>query len=176
MIFSPAPLAGAWIIETEFAVDERGAFGRLFCASEFAARGLCSSFTQSSLSRNARTGTLRGMHYQAAPHEEVKLVRCTRGALFDVLVDLRRESPSHGQWFGIELTAENARALYVPPGVAHGFLTLRDETEVLYHMDTEFRPEAARGIRWNDPAISIAWPAVPDIISQRDRSYPDVAL
>jgi dTDP-4-dehydrorhamnose 3,5-epimerase len=165
-----------WTIDTEFAVDERGAFGRLFCEREFAAHGLCASFTQSSLSKNPRALTLRGMHFQLAPHEEIKLVRCTRGAVFDALVDLRRGSPSYGQWFGVELNAENARALYVPGGVAHGFLTLSDDTEVLYHMDTEFRPEAARGVRWNDPALSIAWPAVPRIMSERDRNYPDVIL
>jgi dTDP-4-dehydrorhamnose 3,5-epimerase len=161
------------VIETDFAHDERGSFGRIFCASEFAAWGLCSSFTQSSLSRNRGALTLRGMHFQAAPHEEIKLVRCTRGALFDVLVDLRRTSSSFGKWFGVELTADNARALYVPAGVAHGFLTLEDQTEVLYHMDTEFHAESARGIRWNDPALAIQWPAEPRLMSARDRSYPD---
>lgn len=169
-------IAGAWILEPHFIHDERGAFGRIFCAHEFAAWGLCASFTQSSLSKNSAVGTLRGMHFQSAPHEEVKLVRCTRGALFDVLVDLRRMSPSFGKWIGVELTAENARALYVPAGVAHGFLTLRDHTEVMYHMDTDFRPDAARGIRWNDPAIGVEWPAEPRVMSERDRSYPDLEV
>jgi dTDP-4-dehydrorhamnose 3,5-epimerase len=174
VIFSATRIAGAWTIETEFAADERGAFGRVFCASEFTARGLCATYSQSSLSRNLKAYTLRGMHFQAAPHEEVKLIRCTRGALFDVLVDLRRDSPTYLDWFGVELTAENARAVYVPCGVAHGFLTLSDDTEVLYHMDTEFHPQAARGIRWNDSAIGVVWPAEPRIMSSRDRDYPDL--
>jgi len=176
VIFSPTRIPGVWTIDTEFAIDERGAFGRLFCASEFAACGLCSSYTQSSLSRNPKAFTLRGMHFQASPHEEVKLVRCTRGALYDVLIDLRPESPTYREWLGVELTAENARAVYVPGGVAHGFLTLGDDTEVLYHMETEFQPQAARGIRWDDPAISVEWPAEPRIMSSRDRNYPDLVL
>jgi dTDP-4-dehydrorhamnose 3,5-epimerase len=176
VIFSATSIPGAYTIETEFVADERGTFGRLFCASEFAERGLCASYTQSSLSRNPKAFTLRGMHFQAFPHEEVKLVRCTRGALFDVLVDLRRESPTYLEWFGVELTAKNALAVYIPGGVAHGFLTLSDDTEVLYHMDTEFHPQAARGIRWNDPAIGVVWPAEPRIMSSRDRDYPGLVL
>lgn len=173
MIFHVAPLEGVWIIEPELVLDERGGFARVFSAREFSERGLQDSFVQSSISVNPRAGTLRGLHYQAAPHAETKLVRCTRGRVFDVLVDLREESPTFLRSFSTELSAENRQTLYVPPGVAHGLLTLVDDCEVFYQMDTRFEPTAARGVRWDDPAFAITWPADPVMMSERDRAYPD---
>jgi dTDP-4-dehydrorhamnose 3,5-epimerase len=136
---------------------------------------LASAFVQSSVSFNSRRGTLRGLHYQAAPHGEAKLVRCTRGALFDVAVDLRDGSPTRGKWYGVELSAMNGRTLYIPAGCGHGFQTLADDTEVLYHMSTEYRADAARGIRWDDPTLDIAWPIAEPILSERDRALPAFA-
>jgi len=173
MIFTAAPLAGAFVLDVEPHSDERGFFARSWCRDEFAAHGLSTALVQCNVSRNRLAGTLRGLHYQAAPYAEVKLVRCTMGAIYDVIVDLRPGSPTHAHHFGVVLTAENHRALYVPEGFAHGFLTLADESEVLYQMSEFYHPDASRGVRWNDPVFGIAWPAVPRVISDRDSRYPD---
>ena len=176
MVFRQSKLAGAFLIELEIHSDERGSFARSFCVREFQDRGLDSTVVQCSLSYNARRGTLRGMHFQQHPHEETKLVRCARGAMYDVIVDLRPESPTFCQWEGFELVAEPGRPsamVYIPKGFAHGFLTLRDETEVFYQMSEFFAPAAARGFRWNDPAFGIEWPEPVRVISDRDRNYPD---
>ena len=172
MIFEESPLAGAYIVDLERLSDERGFFARSFCAEEFAARGLAASMPQSNVSYNAHRATLRGMHYQAEPHAEDKLVRCTAGAVFDVIVDLRRHSPTHRRWFGVELSADNRRALYVPKGFAHGFLTLTDAAEVLYMMSVPFVAGVGRGVRWDDPALGIEWPMAPRHLAARDASYP----
>jgi len=176
MIFRETPLAGAYLVELEPARDERGFFARSFCSDEFARRGLVARWVQSNVSFNAARGTLRGMHWQAAPHAETKLVRCTAGALYDVIVDLRPDSASFRRWAGFELSAENRHALYVPEGFAHGFVTLADATEVFYEMSTPHQASAARGLRWNDPAIGIEWVEPPRVISERDAGYADVAL
>jgi dTDP-4-dehydrorhamnose 3,5-epimerase len=172
--FEPTPLAGAVLIDVEPHVDERGFFARTWCADEFAAAGLPDRFVQSSVSWNDRRHTLRGMHWQAEPHGEGKLVRCTRGAIFDVVVDLRPDSATYLQHVAVELDQENRRALFVPPGLAHGFLTLVRGTEVLYQMDTAYEPSTACGARWDDPLFGISWPVRPAVISTRDRSYPDL--
>ena len=156
--------------------DERGFFARLWCAPEFARRSLAGTLQQCSLSYNRHAHTIRGMHYQAAPREEAKIVRCTRGAIFDVLLDLRPRSSTFRQWVARELSAENRLAFYVPEGVAHGFQTLTDHTEVLYLISEQFDPDLARGVRWNDPAFGIEWPMPPRIMSERDRSYPDFVV
>jgi dTDP-4-dehydrorhamnose 3,5-epimerase len=173
MRFTATPLAGAYVVEPERLEDERGFFARTFCRREFAAHGLNPDLVQCSLSYTARAGTLRGLHYQAAPHQEAKLVRCTRGAVYDVIVDLRRESPTFRRWTAVELSADNRLMLYVPEGCAHGFQTLRAATEVLYQMSAFHDPDAARGVRWDDPAFRIDWPAAERVISERDRHYPD---
>jgi dTDP-4-dehydrorhamnose 3,5-epimerase len=173
MIFQGTKLAGSWVIDLEPHADERGFFARSFCEREFAEHQLPSRFPQCNLSRNTRAGTMRGMHYQEAPHEEAKLVRCSTGAIYDVIVDLRPASPTRFEWIGVELSAENARALFVPKGFAHGFVTLANATDVFYHMSEFFRPEGARGFRWNDPRFGIAWPSTPTVISARDANYPD---
>lgn len=176
MRFAQTPLAGAWVIEPERAADERGWFARTFDRGQWLSRGMDPAVEQCNASFNARAGTLRGMHYQAEPHGEPKLVRCTTGAIFDVIVDLRPGSPSRARWFGLELSAADGNALYVPVGCAHGFQTLEDASEVLYMMGREHVPEAARGVRWDDPAFAIEWPAHGDrTISERDRAYPDYA-
>jgi dTDP-4-dehydrorhamnose 3,5-epimerase len=175
MRFLQTPLPGAWVIELEQIEDERGWFARSFDTEAFAARGLNPTVTQCNLSFNARRDTLRGMHYQAEPHGESKLVRCVRGAIFDVAVDLRPDSPTRCRWHGVELTADNRLAFYIPAGFAHGFQTLTDGAEVLYQMGHAYAPEAARAVRFDDPAFAIAWP-VPQgerMISEKDRSYPD---
>lgn len=172
MIFSQVTLAGAWLIDIEPIADERGFFARTFCAAEFARRGLTLPMAQTSVSFNARRGTLRGLHYQLAPDEEEKLVRCTSGAIFDVIVDLRVGSATRYQWFGTELSADNHRALYIPKGCAHGFVTLREGCEVLYMMSVPHVPASARGARWNDPLLGIRWPIEPTIMSTRDAGYP----
>jgi dTDP-4-dehydrorhamnose 3,5-epimerase len=176
MKFLAAEIPGVYLVEPEPIEDERGFFARVFCAGEFAARGLAAHVAQCSLSFNSRKGTLRGMHYQAAPHEEARLVRCTRGAIFDVALDLREGSATFGRWAAFELTAENRRMIYVPEGVAHGFQTLVDEAEVHYQMSAEYEAASARGARWNDPAFAIRWPFPPSMISQRDASFPLFAL
>jgi dTDP-4-dehydrorhamnose 3,5-epimerase len=173
MIFRPLELPGAFLVEVERLEDERGFFARTFCRQEFEAAGLDPRVAQCSLSVNRRRGTLRGMHWQAEPHAECKLVRCVRGALYDVLIDLRADSPFYRHWCSVELTAERRNAVYVPEGVAHGFLTLEDDVEVYYQMSVPYAPEAARGVRWDDPAFDIAWPATPAVVSDRDASYPD---
>ena len=172
MIFAQTPLAGAFIIEMAPVQDERGWFARSFCAEEFAAHGLTAPVSQSSVSFNAHKGTLRGLHFQAPPHEEDKLVRCTAGAIFDVIVDLRAQSPTHRRWFGVELTAANRRSLYVPKGFAHGFVSLADHTEVLYMISVAHAAQSARGLRWNDPALGIRWPLQPSAMSGRDAQFP----
>ena len=173
MIFTSTDIDGVWAIDAERLEDERGFFARTWDPEELAQRGLNPKLAQCSISYNRTRGTLRGMHYQAAPHEEAKLVRCTAGAIFDVALDLRPSSPSFGAWFGIELSAENRRALYVPEGCAHGFLTLEDGSEVQYQISHAYMPEAARGVRWDDPAFAISWPEAVVVINERDRSYPD---
>lgn len=173
MRFHPAGLDGAWLLELEPHEDDRGFFARVWCASEFAGRSLAGVLEQCSLSYNRHAATIRGMHYQIAPREEAKTVRCIRGAVFDVLLDLRPQSPTFRRWIARELTAENRLALYVPEGVAHGFQTLTNDTEVLYLIAQSYDPDLARGIRWNDPGFGIQWPLPPGLISERDRSYPD---
>jgi dTDP-4-dehydrorhamnose 3,5-epimerase len=173
--FHETPLPGAWVIELEPIADERGWFARSFDREEFLARGLDPAVAQCNLSFNARAGTLRGLHYQSDPHGEPKLIRCTSGAVFDVAVDLRPGSHGRRRWHGVELSAENGLAFYVPPGLAHGFQTLRDGSEVLYQMGAPYVPEASCGVRWDDPAFGIQWPPVSGerVISARDLSYPD---
>jgi dTDP-4-dehydrorhamnose 3,5-epimerase len=170
--FAETPLAGAFVVEIEPLKDERGLFARSFCRKEFEAHGLDPAVAQCNVSHNVRRGTLRGLHYQAPPHEEAKLVRCTRGAIWDVIVDLREASKTRLQWFAAELSADNHRALYVPRGFAHGFQTLADDSEVFYQMSEFYRPDGARGIRWNDPSIGIRWPLAEPILSARDRDLP----
>ena len=172
MKFVATPLAGAFAVELEELVDERGFFARSFCRDEFARHGLVPAVAQCNVSYNARRGTLRGLHYQAEPHPEAKLVRCTRGAVWDVAVDLRPGSPTLHRWFALELSADNRRALYVPAGFAHGFQSLTDAAEVLYQMSESYHAELARGVRWDDPRLAIPWPVAPAIVSERDRSLP----
>ena len=175
MIFQPTPLAGAFVIDLEPHADERGFFARSFCEREFAAHGLATRYPQANTSFNRSAGTLRGMHWQAAPHAEAKLVRCTAGAIYDVIVDLRRGSASCLRWFGAELSARNRTALYVPEGFAHGFLTLEAETEVAYLMSESHAPAAARGMRFDDPRVGIVWPSRPAVVSPKDLAYPELA-
>ncbi len=173
MIFHDTPLEGAYVIDPELREDDRGFFARTWCVQEFEEKGLNTNLVQCNISFNKRMGTLRGMHFQAAPYEEAKLVRCTMGSLFDVVIDLRPASETHLQWFGVELSAENRRMLFIPQGLAHGFQTLEDNTEVFYQMSEFYHPECARGVRWNDPLFSISWPFPAPILSDRDASYPD---
>ena len=173
MLVNETALCGAFVIDLELLEDERGFFARSYCEREFAARGIQQHWVQCNVSYNRRRGTLRGMHYQAAPHEEVKLIRCTRGAVHDVIVDLRPGSPSYGNHVAVVLSAENRRSLYVPKGFAHGFLTLEDDTEVFYQMSAFYVADAARGFRYDDPAFSIPWPETIRVVSQRDKSYSD---
>ena len=172
MIFQPLKLAGAYRIEPQLMVDERGAFGRRFCADEFRVLGLETDLVQRSISFNARAGTLRGLHFQAAPHLEAKIVRCTRGAIFDVMVDLREGSHSYGQWHGEELSADNRRMLYIPKGFAHGFQSLVDNTEVDYEIAPAYVPDGAAGFRFDDPSLAIDWPIANVIMSERDMALP----
>jgi dTDP-4-dehydrorhamnose 3,5-epimerase len=171
--FVETRLPGAYLLELERHEDERGFFARTFCEREFASRGLLAHYPQCNLSYNIKAYTLRGMHYQAAPHQEVKLIRCVAGAIHDVIVDLRPGSPTRLRWMGVDLDAERRDALYVPAGFAHGFMTLCSHAEVFYQMGQFYEPEAARGFRWDDPAFGIEWPFTPSVISGRDRSYPD---
>jgi dTDP-4-dehydrorhamnose 3,5-epimerase len=173
--FADTPLAGAFVIELEPLVDERGSFTRFFDADEWRARGLNACVAQCAVSYNARRGTLRGLHYQAEPWAECKVVRCTRGAIYDVILDLRPESPTLGRWFAVELTEGDDRILYVPGGFAHGFQTLVDASEATYQLSQRYVPEAARGVRWDDPTFAIDWPPVEGsrVMSERDRSYTD---
>lgn len=176
MLIQPASLAGLFVIESEKRLDERGYFARTFCAEEFAGAGLPTSFPQCNTSFNHVRGTLRGMHYQDEPYPEAKLVRCTRGSVFDVAVDLRRDSPTHCHWFGVRLSADDANMLFIPAGFAHGFQTLEDDCEVFYQMGESYRHTLARGVRWNDPAFSIDWPDADPTLSPRDASYADYPL
>jgi dTDP-4-dehydrorhamnose 3,5-epimerase len=174
MIFTETPLSGAFVIDIERRQDERGFFARTWCQREFDRHGLVGDLRQANVSHNHRKATVRGMHYQVAPCQEAKLVRCGRGAIWDVIVDLRRESPTYLNWFGIELTADNRRQLYVPRDFAHGYQTLVDETEVYYAVSDFYAPQSERGIRWNDPQIAIDWPLNAALtISSKDRSWPD---
>jgi dTDP-4-dehydrorhamnose 3,5-epimerase len=175
VVFRETPVAGAWVIDPEPSADERGSFARVFDAKLFAAHGLSPGVVQCSVSLDTRSGTLRGLHYQADPHAESKLVRCTAGSVYDVVVDLRPHSSSYLRWHAVELSSENRRSLYLPAGTAHGFQTLVDGAELTYMMDAPFVAEAARGVRWDDPAFAIEWPSPlgARTISERDRSYPD---
>ena len=175
MKFEPLDVAGAFLIRPEPLVDERGTFTRTFCSETFASHGLSENIRQCSASFNARKHTLRGMHYQASPHPEAKLVRCTQGAAHHVIVDLRKSSASYLGRAGLELNSENRHMLYVPEGVAHGFITLEDATEIFYQISENYVPDSSRGVRWDDPAFGIDWPARPAIISDRDAAFPDYA-
>ena len=174
MRFEATFLAGAVLVDLEPHVDERGFFARAWSAEEFAAAGLPDTFVQCSISWNEHRHTLRGMHWQADPHGETKLVRCTRGAILDVVVDLRPDSATYLRHVAVPLDQDNRRSLLIPPGMAHGFLTLVPQTEVYYQMDTAHVPDAARGARWDDPAFGISWPSLPAVISERDRTYADL--
>jgi dTDP-4-dehydrorhamnose 3,5-epimerase len=173
MKFEDSGLEGAWILHLEPHEDERGFFARAWCAEEFRAQGMRDRLAQCSLSFSRRRGTLRGMHFQAAPAEEAKVVRCVRGAIYDVLLDLRPGSPSRLKWIARELTPENRLSVYVPEGFAHGFMTLADDTEVLYMISAAHAPALVRGVRWDDAAFGITWPLSPTVMSERDRTYPD---
>jgi dTDP-4-dehydrorhamnose 3,5-epimerase len=173
MIFNPLPLAGAFLVELEKRGDERGFFARAFCQREFDAHGLPTQFVQINNSLTGERGTLRGMHYQLAPHAETKIVRCVRGALWDCLLDLRPESPTFGQWYGAELSADNRLMMVVPKGFAHGFLTLTDDTEAFYLVDEFYAPEHERGVRYDDPRFAIEWPQAPTVLSEKDASHRD---
>ena len=176
MIFRETALPGVLLVDVERRTDERGFFARTWCRREFAERGLVADFAQASLSYSAHAGTLRGLHFQRPPHQETKLVRCTTGAIWDVVVDVRPSSPTFRRWQGFELDAESRRSLYVPKGFAHGFQTLTDDCEVSYQISTFHAPEAAAGHRYDDPAFAISWPRPVTVISARDRAWPDFAL
>lgn len=173
MDFRPTPIEGVILVEGEPHRDDRGSFERVFCVGTFAAAGIQFSVRQTSLSTSRRAGTLRGMHYQKAPFEEAKLVRCLAGKVFDVVMDLRPDSPSFKTWHGVELAPTNGRSLYIPPGVAHGFFSLVDDSVLYYMMDADYEPSAGAGIRWDDPTFAVEWPAYPTVISPRDAAYPD---
>lgn len=174
MIFTETKLKGAYVIEPERLEDERGFFARTFSREEFEAHGLNPNLVQHSISFNKKEGTLRGMHYQVKPYEEAKLVRCTMGSIYDVILDLRPDSPTFKKWMAVELTANNRRMLFIPEGLSHGFQTLDDNTEVFYQMTRAYHPESARGVRWNDPRFGIQWPEVQDrIISEKDLNHAD---
>jgi dTDP-4-dehydrorhamnose 3,5-epimerase len=174
LVFEPAPLDGAWILDLERQADDRGFFARAWCRREFEARGLVADLVQANVAHSRRKGTIRGLHYQVAPFQETKLVRCVRGAICDVIVDLRPESATYLQWFGTELTAENRRQLYVPKDFAHGYQTLVDDSEVFYQLSAFYAAHAERGIRWNDPLFAIAWPVdVTFDVSPKDQAWPD---
>lgn len=175
MRFQKTDLDGAWLIDLEPVCDNRGFFSRTFCVNEFGARGMETRFVQHSLSYSARQGTLRGMHFQSAPHSEVKLIECTKGAIYDVIIDIRPQSVNFGQWRGYELTSGSRRQLYVPEGFAHGFQTLADDTEVRYLISAMYEPSAAKGLRFNDPAFAIPWPLPVSVISSKDQDWPDFA-
>lgn len=173
MKFTPTPLDGAWVLDVEPRRDERGFFSRTFCANEFAEHGLEPTVAQGNLSYNHRRGTMRGMHYQLEPAAETKLVRCTRGAVHDAIIDLRPDSPTHLQCFGVELSADNRRALYVPALFGHGYLTLTDGAEVEYLVSEFYTPGAERGLRWDDPVLDVDWPVAVEVVSDKDASWPD---
>jgi dTDP-4-dehydrorhamnose 3,5-epimerase len=171
MIFKETKLEGVYVVAPEFIEDERGFFARLWTPEEFEERGLNPRLVQSNISYNRRKGTLRGMHFQVKPHEEAKLVRCTRGALYDVALDIRPDSPTYLQWEAVELTEENRLMFYVPEGFAHGYQTLLDDTEVFYQMSELYHPQAARGLRWDDPKLGVRWPLPVSVISERDTQF-----
>ena len=173
MRFVPLDIVGVVLVQPEPLVDERGSFARVFCVAAFERQGLVSAFAQSSVSVNTRAGTIRGMHYSVGPNEETKLVRCTTGAIRDVIVDIRPGSPSFGRTLAVALSAADRNALYIPAGVAHGFQTLRDDSEILYMIDKPYVAEAARGLRWNDPVVGTTWPLSVSAMSERDRTFPD---
>jgi dTDP-4-dehydrorhamnose 3,5-epimerase len=173
VIFETTKIEGAWLLDLTPHQDERGFFARAWSAEDFRRRSLVDTLQQCALSYNHRTGTVRGMHYQAPPREEIKIIRCVRGAVFDVMLDLRPASLTYKRWLGCELSADSRRAVYVPRGVAHGFQSLTDDAEVLYLISEEYDPALARGVRWDDPAFDIRWPLPPSMISARDRGYPD---
>src|SRR5215469_4975006 len=173
MRFHRTKLQGVFEIHLQPHPDDRGFFSRSWCQKEFETHGLNPRLVQCNISFNSRKGTLRGMHFQTMPHAEAKVVRCTKGAIYDVVVDLRPYSPSYRDWVAVVLTGANRRMVYVPEGCGHGFLTLEDETEVFYQMSEFYNPDSARGVRWNDPAFQIVWPKQVEIISDRDRAYPD---
>lgn len=173
MKFLPLPLPGACVIEPEMLCDQRGAFARTYCRRELAAQGIDFEIVQSNVSLNTHRGTVRGMHFQRFPKAEGKLIRCTRGAVHDVIVDLRPDSPAYCRWTSVELTADNHRILYVPPGLGHGFQTLTDDAELFYEMSEFYSAEHASGVRWNDPAFGILWPLEVTILSPKDQAYPD---
>jgi dTDP-4-dehydrorhamnose 3,5-epimerase len=175
MIFRETKIAGVFEIQLEPVFDDRGFFARSWCRKEFEAHGLNPGLAQCNVSSSTRKGTLRGLHFQSAPHAETKLIRCTKGSIVDIALDLRPTSPTFKQWTAVNLTAENHSMLYVPQGCAHGFLTLEDDCEVFYQMSEFYHPEAAQGVRWNDPAFGIEWPGEVKVISSRDSSYPDFA-
>ena len=176
MQFTETELSGAFIIEIQKILDSRGFFARAWCQHEFKKHGINSSITQSNLSFNQQKGTLRGLHYQAAPYEEAKLVRCTKGGIFDVAVDLRNSSSTYGKWVGVELTADNHRMLLIPEGFAHGFQTLEDNTEVFYQVSEFYAPDAEKGARYDDPAFGISWPLNVSVISEKDKNWPLIKL
>ena len=176
MNFVETPLRGAYVIEVEKHEDERGFFARSWCVREFAGKGLDTTLAQSNVSFNKLKGTLRGLHYQIPPHAEVKLVRCTKGSLFDVIVDLRKDSPTFLKWFAIELTAANHRMLYIPKLFAHGFQTLEDDTEIFYQMSEFYEPAASKGLRWDDPRLGINWPDAGRTMSQKDQAFPNLEV
>ncbi len=174
MKFTETKLTGAYIVELEPIRDNRGFFSRVICRHEFEELGLTTDFVQANLTFSNQKGTLRGMHYQIVPHKEVKLVRCTRGAIYDVIVDMRPDSPTYLQWLALELTADNRRMIYIPGEFAHGYMTLRDETEVFYEVAQFYAPEYERGFRWNDPAVNIEWPEADRLVmSDKDRAWPN---
>jgi dTDP-4-dehydrorhamnose 3,5-epimerase len=173
MIYTPSRITGAWIMDVEPIHDQRGFFAMTWLPEELHERGMDPALAQCNLAFNHKRGTLRGMHLQAEPHAQVKIVRATRGSLLDVIVDLRPESATFRQWDAVELSADNRRMLYIPGGIAHGYLTLTDDTEVYYHASTPWAPQAEQGVRWDDPAFAIAWPFQPEVISGKDASWPD---
>ena len=172
MTFTESRIPGAWVIDVTEIHDDRGCFAMTWLPGEFSRRGLDPSLAQCNLAFNHKRGTLRGMHFQAAPHEQVKIIRCTRGALLDVIVDLRPESPAYRQWEAVELSADNRRMFYMPKGIAHGYLTLTDAAEAYYHASMPWAPQAESGVRWNDPAFGIKWPFEPVVISEKDAKWP----
>ena len=176
MKFIPLELPGVFLIESVLVLDDRGAFGRTWCQREFEEHGLSTQLSQCNVSITLRRGTIRGMHFQRPPYAEIKLVRCTRGAIFDVIIDLRPESQTFCQWIGRELTAENHRMLYVPEGFAHGFQALTDDVEVFYQTSQEHHSASAAGVKWNDPAINVLWPLPVSVILPRDASWPDISV
>lgn len=173
MIFTETRIKGAYIIEIEKIEDKRGFFGRSWCTNEFEEHGLNPNICQANVSFSKKKGTLRGMHYQKAPYQEVKIVQCTRGSIFDVIIDLRKNSPTYKEWIGVELTQDSYQMLYIPEDFAHGFITMEDHCVVSYLMTHLYTPGSAAGIRWNDPAFNIQWPFEPTILSEKDKSFPD---